>query len=125
MYRRTPSSAKAEKRYKPPWNGTSRVKRAEKLSVGRPQAVLGLSFPKLRLSGPSPSARIISGEPARSRLLKYSPFHCVVGTVAMHWLAGSLTVMVNAADVAVPPLPSSALTCTPVKVPAATVAGGA
>src|SRR5438045_5415029 len=119
MYRRTPSSAKAEKRYTPPCNVTSRVQRAEKLSAGRPHAVLGLSLPKARLSEPSPSARTSSGEPARLVLLKYSPFHCEAGTTAKHWFTGSLTVIENAADVAVPPLPSSALTSTPVNVPAA------
>src|SRR5262245_24940752 len=61
---------------------TVRVQRAEKLSAPMPQAELGLSPPKFKLRKPEPSSRTIAGLPDRVWLLKYSPFHRSVGTVA-------------------------------------------
>src|SRR5262245_3126886 len=48
-----------------------------------PQAVLGPPTPKSKLMKPAPSSRAITGLPERVRLLKYSPFQLVDGTVAM------------------------------------------
>src|SRR5574341_1369194 len=82
---RTPSSTVALKRYSPAPKSIVLVQRAEKSSAGTFES----GEPAFQLKTTILSLRVTTGDPDRSRLLKYSPFHSMIVGPVGGGVAGS------------------------------------